>query len=131
MPHKDAETAAAWQRNYRGRNRDKLRESKRAWSKTEKGKTCNWRKQIKRFYGLSEGEYNRMLVAQNHLCAICREVEIETVKEKVLRLAVDHNHATGKVRGLLCRRCNRAIGLLRENPVYIRAAADYLEKTDG
>lgn len=131
MPYKDPAEYTKFQKAYRGRNKDTLREGKRAWNKTEKGKTCTWRKWIKRAYGLTEADYNHMLAAQNGRCAICRELEIEKIKDKVLRFAVDHNHVTGKVRGLLCRRCNRAIGLLRENTVYIRAAADYLEKTDG
>ena len=46
-------------------------------------------------------------------------------------MPVDHNHETGKTRGLVCHRCNLAIGNMEENPAWFRAAADYLEQHGG
>jgi len=61
-------------------------------------------------YGLEPGEYERLLVAQGGTCAICDQ------PPKNGPLHVDHNHATGAVRGLLCRECNLAVGYLRDRP---------------
>lgn len=73
-------------------------------------------------FGLTHEQYEAMAVAQNHRCALC---DCPDLPEK--RLAVDHDHRTGKVRALLCDRCNRGIGYLDEDPVKLRAAAEYLE----
>lgn len=62
-------------------------------------------KRVQRVYGLKPGEYQAMLAAQDGRCAICRRLPV------TLRLAVDHDHETGAVRGLLCKRCNRALGM--------------------
>lgn len=58
------------------------------------------------------------------MCAICRE------KPGDLPLHVDHDHATGAIRGLLCVRCNNALGLFKESHDLFAAAADYLERHD-
>ncbi len=64
-----------------------------------------------------------MFVAQNGVCAICSRLNLSG-----RRLAVDHDHATGKVRGLLCSRCNSAIGLARESLDVLKKTVLYLEK---
>jgi len=46
----------------------------------------------------------------------------------LLPLSVDHCHATGRIRGLLCAKCNQAIGLMKDNPIFLRRAADYVER---
>lgn len=73
-----------------------------------------------RLYGLLPVTYRRMVEAQGGLCAICQRPPGKK------RLGVDHNHATGRVRALLCARCNTAIGALRDDPDICRRAADYL-----
>jgi len=73
-------------------------------------------------YGITLYEYYLMLVEQGFVCAICEGVS------PTHRLAVDHCHATGKVRGLLCHACNAGMGKLRDDPALLRAAAAYLEK---
>lgn len=75
-------------------------------------------------WGLTILDYERMLHDQNGGCAICG-ANPTTMK---MRLAVDHDHKTGKIRGLLCASCNRGIGLLKEQPDVLRAAAQYLLK---
>jgi hypothetical protein len=77
---------------------------------------------LQRTFGLTIEEYDEMLTAQGGACAICKGVE-----KSGKRLAVDHCHETGRVRGLLCTNCNNAIGGLQDNPTLLRAAADYLE----
>lgn len=72
-------------------------------------------------HGLTWDDYLAMFEAQGHACAICRRPHTE------ISLGIDHSHATGKVRGLLCRGCNSGMGQLQESPTVLRAAADYLE----
>lgn len=74
-------------------------------------------------WGLSEGQYDAMLEAQSGGCAICGEPCTSGRS-----LAVDHDHQTGAIRGLLCGDCNRAIGTMRDSPQRLRSAADYLER---
>ena len=76
---------------------------------------------LRRHYGISAEEYDVLLNAQDGVCKIC------DAEPTTKRLAVDHNHETGEVRGLLCETCNRAIGMFKDNPEVIRAAANYLE----
>lgn len=72
-----------------------------------------------------------MLEQQDYCCAICRLTETKARASVVMALAVDHNHRTGKVRGLLCNACNLSIGKMRDDPTRLRAAATYLEKYNG
>lgn len=69
-------------------------------------------------------EYTALLIWQNSVCAICGEEE----KTKDRSLAVDHDHATGYVRGLLCGGCNKAIGLFKDDVVRIEKAIGYLDR---
>lgn len=78
----------------------------------------------KRTYGMTIADYDRMVVEQDGKCAIC---ETTTNLGRYGRFHIDHDHKTGKVRGLLCHRCNRGIGLLKDDPAILDAAACYLE----
>lgn len=73
-------------------------------------------------YGLSPGNYSDMLEAQEYVCAICQGIDENKF------LAVDHCHETGKVRGLLCLKCNTGLGYFRDNVYSLKKAAKYLEK---
>lgn len=75
-------------------------------------------------YGITREQYDTTVIAQNGVCAICRR-HCSSGK----RLSVDHHHSSGRVRGLLCGRCNLGIGQLNDDPAQLRAAADYLEKS--
>jgi hypothetical protein len=77
-------------------------------------------------FGLTPADYERMLVEQNGVCAICRRANRGKFSKNPL--GVDHCHKTGRVRGLLCHQCNFAIGHAGDDPMVLRAAADYLEK---
>ena len=83
---------------------------------------CDRNKDLERRYGITTQHYQIMLTKQNHVCALCG-------KKGKKRLAVDHCHATGKVRGLLCHKCNTAIGILNEDVSLLRRAIDYLSAT--
>ncbi len=77
-------------------------------------------------YGITVGEYEAMLYAQNGLCAVCKN------PPKSMRLAVDHNHITGRIRGLLCMRCNTGIGKIERKfsttrtPEFLLLVREYL-----
>ena len=78
---------------------------------------------LRRKYGLTLNLFEALVSAQLGNCAICG------VNED-LDLHVDHDHRTKKVRGLLCGKCNKAIGLLNDSPETLRAAAEYLERSE-
>lgn len=82
---------------------------------------------LKRCYGINLRDYESMLSNQNSLCAICKEAGFLMKDCHQLRLVVDHCHATGVVRGLLCHNCNRALGLLKDSQKSIEAALNYLK----
>lgn len=78
-------------------------------------------------FGLTPAGYDAMLAAQGGGCAACgRKDECDG-----RALAVDHSHATGQVRGILCSDCNRGIGVFADSPARLRLAADYLERADA
>ena len=86
---------------------------------------------LKHNFGITLQEYKRMAKQQRNLCAICGKSETGTNGrwgKKTLQLAVDHDHNTGRVRGLLCRRCNQAIGKMDDNPELLDKAAAYLRE---
>jgi hypothetical protein len=100
------------------------------WHFTEAGQAAHWRIQLRTKYGITPEQYDAMNEAQGGLCAICGKPETHAHKRLpgVRKLAVDHCHNTGKVRGLLCAICNRAIGLLGDDASLLRRAAEYLER---
>jgi len=77
----------------------------------------NRRYHLKRAYGITPKQYENMSQEQMGICAICLEPT---------KLYIDHDHVTGEVRGLLCQKCNSAIGLLYDNPARIDRAAKYV-----
>lgn len=82
-------------------------------------------------YGLTADDYDRLVAAQAGVCAICERPERlvqPNRRDGDESLAVDHDHDTGRVRGLLCMTCNTAIGKLGDDPALLRRAADYLER---
>jgi len=74
-------------------------------------------------YGLTAAEYDNLAAGGCHICGLeCGSGN---------KLAVDHDHATGKIRGALCGKCNRGIGLLGDDPFLLRCALAYLEAHRG
>lgn len=78
----------------------------------------------KRKYGITTKEYESMLTKQDNKCNICKR---SARPER--RLAVDHCHVTGKVRGLLCQKCNMSLGLLKDSEENLKAALTYLKRS--
>ena len=87
-------------------------------------------KDYQRTYGITLDDYNKMFNNQKGKCAICRMPETAQRKDKAgpLRLAVDHNHKTNKVRGLLCMKCNVVLGYFEKHQSDITKVSKYLEK---
>lgn len=80
-------------------------------------------------FGISLNEYSQMYMAQNGKCAICESDYAGNRNGSEKAFAVDHDHKTGKVRGLLCEACNTGIGKLKDDPEILRSAIRYLEKS--
>jgi hypothetical protein len=78
---------------------------------------------LKKDYGLTPQDYETMLKTQSYLCAICAKHH----NAERYGLCVDHDHDTGKIRGLLCRTCNCGIGYLKDDLLLVQNAALYLE----
>lgn len=86
-------------------------------------KAYNQERRLKLHYGIDWDEYEFLLAAQDYRCAICQG------RPRKHTLAVDHDHKTGEIRGLLCSRCNhRLLGSANDDPARLRRAADYLEQ---
>ena len=83
---------------------------------------CRKHAHWKREFGINPQLYEDILASQGGVCAICRGA-----CNSGRAMALDHDHETGMIRGVLCHKCNRGIGLLRDDPNLLRAAANYLE----
>ena len=86
---------------------------------------------LRRVFSITIEHYEKLLLDQDNLCKICNKPE--TMKQtrsvnKLRSLAVDHCHETGKIRGLLCGRCNNMIGYAKDDPKVLILGAKYLEK---
>lgn len=99
----------------------------------------NWRlsnpekcfdRSLRRYYGIGIKEYEALHKIQSGLCAICDKPEtaIDRHSKKPRRLAVDHCHTTGRIRGLLCTACNTGIGTLEDDVDRLRRAIHYLQR---
>jgi len=86
-----------------------------------------YRGQLLRKYGLTLDEYITRSATQRDKCAICREPESRSYRGRTAQLAVDHDHATGRIRGLLCSKCNTGLGMFRDSPESLTRAITYLE----
>lgn len=96
------------------------------YQKTDKGKASQKYRYIKYKYNLSRGEYDN-LVLSNSTCQICGTDVIFSGRSKE-SACVDHDHATERVRGILCNHCNRVLGLVNDNIGVLQKAINYLQK---
>jgi hypothetical protein len=86
-------------------------------------------KHLQKRYGITLNDYYKMLDDQKGLCAICKKPETVITKKRVSRLSVDHCHATGKIRGLLCTKCNKVLGAFNDSIELFQSAIKYLGET--
>jgi hypothetical protein len=95
---------------------------------------CEWPSKLKRLYGLTVEQYYQILADQGGACATCGAKNPGTRNYKRMGKSeyfyVDHCHTTGRVRGLLCGACNRAIGYLKDDPEVCDKVSAYLRKGD-
>jgi len=85
---------------------------------------------LKKSYGITLDDYNSMFEEQGGKCAICK-IHLNDIRYgKKKNLCVDHDHKTGKVRGLLCDKCNRGIGLLKDDVNVLNNAINYLKRNE-
>lgn len=110
------ECCVKYQKDYR--NTPEGKEKYKNWWYTSK---------LRSKFGITVDEYENLLQKQDNRCAICGKYS--TIKGQ--RLAIDHNHLTKKVRGLLCHHCNVGIGYMRENIQTLKNAIEYLERNTG
>ncbi len=106
-----------WQRA----NPDRVAANREAFIASGGKKVADRRSHLKRKYGMTIEEYDAMLEAQGGGCFICGRLPREDIS-----LHVDHDHSTGKVRGILCFCCNNALADFREDPALFAKAAGYL-----
>jgi hypothetical protein len=122
-----------WRKTHRKSYREWTEEQKashrasvREWRRKNPDKAHVWRRppayyranRLRREYGLTATDWTRLIREQEGLCPIC----LTTPKQFV----VDHDHQTGRVRGLLCDNCNKAIGFMKDDPVVLSRALAYL-----
>lgn len=90
----------------------------------ERFKRSHRNAKLKKLFGITHDQYDQMLVEQGGCCAICHTEQSQDGKS----FAVDHDHVTLKVRGLLCLNCNVTLGKMADSPELLRCAARYLEE---
>lgn len=113
-------------RRWALRNPEKQKTASTRWvaDNPEKRRQTSRNYFLKRDYGITQADYDRMLEEQDGKCAGCG-TDTPTGKWKVF--AVDHCHHTGKVRGLLCNECNRGMGLLKDSAEIMQSLINYLQ----
>ena len=89
----------------------------------DKRKASNREYHLKQTYGISLADYDAMLYNQGGVCLICRQ------SPDKMRLAVDHDHKTGKIRGLLCSNCNIALGAVNDDIEILCSMIGYLSQS--
>jgi len=117
-------TVLAYRKTKRGQ--EALKRNYKKQNQSKSGKLNSRRCHLKKHYNITLADYDQMLEKQNGVCVICGHVETRTLKGIQTRLTVDHNHKTGKIRGLLCHSCNILIGCAKDNITMLQSAINYL-----
>lgn len=115
--------ARAAEQRWRDRNPDKVK-ARSAKANAARTPELSHMYNILHKRGLTKTQYESMLVEQGGCCALCGARTPGKVKK---HFCIDHDHATDRVRGLLCDACNRALGLFKDNSEILRRAAAYIE----
>lgn len=142
---KNPDKYKAWSKAFKDKNIEKIRESGREYQKRkryedieasrtkeaeyrEKNKERIYQSYVSKKYGLSKDETEKFFLKHGDKCTICGmpETRMSSSGNKVSRLCIDHCHDTGKVRGLLCHRCNHALGCVGDSIEVLKKAIKYL-----
>ena len=119
----DNKRTRLWQINNKEKAALNTKRHREKYGKEYKEKTRNYKYIIN--YGITLDDWKRLLEDQNYRCGIC----FKHSSEETMNMVVDHDHKTGVIRGLLCRNCNTALGLLKDSVENMKSAIDYLEST--
>ena len=119
------EKFAAKSKAWREANPERAKENRKRNYELNKEANLQYAKEfnLKRKFNLTLTQYKELLQKQNNVCAICGGTCTKS-------LAVDHNHNTGKVRGLLCNNCNRGLGHFKDSIKNLTTAINYLKESD-
>ena len=122
MPHADSEVRKAYARAYNRKNSEHNVARVKRWKadNPSRARAADFKLNLNRKYGITTAEWHDLLLRQAGECEICGC--------QMTRPYVDHDHATGKVRALLCRLCNMGLGSFADSPASLRMAAEYLER---
>lgn len=117
------------QKKYRKENPDKVRATNRLYRQNNREvvRQAQLKHTLNSVYGITIEEHNELYHKQEGRCAICGKHQSECNK----RLAIDHDHNTGEVRGLLCSHCNQGLGHFKDNTELLVNAIQYLQKFEG
>jgi hypothetical protein len=141
--YRESPEGKAKRREYDEAHREERRSAERqkyladpGWRERRKEQTKKWKRAHPQYresdklkaYGLSAADYSALLEKQDGVCDICRRSPRILLGGRLKALAVDHDHETGRVRGLLCDCCNRALGMLRDDVQTLKAAIRYLRR---
>jgi len=112
---------AEYNKEYLRIHGTKIREGQKKYRQTEHGKLMCRKGDLKKSFGITLEDFDKMVENQNGVCAICGNINIKGHK-----LCVDHNHETGEIRALLCDHCNHLLGCAKENIIVLQSAINYL-----
>lgn len=135
-PNYDKEYARKWREANKQKLKDYYisnRERTRKWARERWRNNPNVRRTakncaIKKTYGISLEDYDKLLEKQAGVCVICGQLPKSNRKSN--KLAIDHSHRTGKVRGLLCHRCNNGLGCYDDSIELLQKAVEYLKERE-
>lgn len=127
---RDSTTSSYSHQYYLTHKEEKAAYYKKRWESKDYKRSAR-KSRLKRKYGITPADYNKILEQQNGLCAICDKKETKHDRYgNIKNLQVDHNHVSGKVRGLLCFMCNAGIGMFDDNPKNLQSAIKYLSRME-
>ena len=143
MPYKDPIKRAEYHKKYNQENKwkydlyrksekGKMRKKIMAKQDRKKNRDSNWARDLRRQFNCTPDQYIELMFECGALCSICKQPEKQINKWGMIQLlAVDHDHKTGKLRGLLCSNCNRGIGFLGDSIENLQAALAYITHHQG
>lgn len=133
------ETLRLWMRDYRAKHPERIRAAnrkaslKRGADPAFRKRKADWQKANperrtvhgRRYhYGMTGAQFDEMFAAQGNACLVCKSTE----PDGKMPWHVDHCHESGNIRGILCRHCNCALGMAKDNAYTLRALAEYLDR---
>ena len=125
---KNRERHKLYMREYSRKNRERIRAHDRKQTAKRRANGTLRADRLRSKYGITIADFDAMKAAQGGLCAICEKAPTrKNPWGAEPNLYVDHDHRTGKVRGLLCSACNTAVGQMHDSTIILRKAIAYLE----